>query len=153
VQRPDLLISDDGKLVGIQTVKGRALSFPKGAGFVAQVWLENDGDMATQAEAASRPLWRPIADGVRAAQFGTTTLLNLRGKRGLAHRFDCSDALWVISDQFLTQHPDVVAPNAACRIFDRQSLSKTGAVAISAPNDRPEFAFDQTGGRLWARAR
>ncbi|PRY94162.1 ComEC/Rec2 family competence protein [Donghicola tyrosinivorans] len=152
-QRPELLISDDGKLVGVQTPEGRALSFPKGAGFVAEVWLENDGDMATQAEAASRPLWQAVADGVGIAQFGTTTLLHLRGKRGVAYRFDCSEEIWVISDQFLGEHLDVVAPNAACRVFDRRSLFKTGAVAARASDSRPEFASDRTGGRLWARAR
>lgn len=81
-QRPDLLISDDGKLVGVQTPEGRALSFPKGAGFVAEVWLENDGDMTTQVEAASRPSWQKLADGAHVAQFGKTTLLHLRGKHG-----------------------------------------------------------------------
>ena len=39
---------------------GRWLSRATGAGFVAEVWLENDGDLASQAEAGARP--RPDAD-------------------------------------------------------------------------------------------
>ena len=34
-QRPDILIADRGSLVGVITPEGRALSKPKGAGFVA----------------------------------------------------------------------------------------------------------------------
>ncbi len=52
--RPDLLISADGRLVGLMGPDGRALSLAKGAGFAAQTWLENDGDLASQAQAAAR---------------------------------------------------------------------------------------------------
>ena len=36
------------------TAEGRALSKPRGDGFAALSWLENDGDGARQAEAAAR---------------------------------------------------------------------------------------------------
>lgn len=42
-ERPDVLISDTGGLVGVMTPEGRALSKAKGQGFVAENWLENDG--------------------------------------------------------------------------------------------------------------
>ena len=38
-QRPDILIADRGALVGVMTSEGRAISKPKGAGFVARIWL------------------------------------------------------------------------------------------------------------------
>jgi len=41
--RPALLVSADGGLVGARTGEGRALSRARGQGFVAQSWLENDG--------------------------------------------------------------------------------------------------------------
>lgn len=53
--RPGVLISDDGRLVGIATPMGRWLSRDKGVGFVAESWLENDGDLADQPSAAARP--------------------------------------------------------------------------------------------------
>ena len=53
-QRPDILIADRGALVGVMTSEGRAISKPKGAGFVARIWLENDGDKINQSEAHDR---------------------------------------------------------------------------------------------------
>ena len=83
VARPDLLVSDTGRLVGAWTPEGRALSRPRGDGFVAGVWLENDGDGATQEAAAARAGWRATGAGV------SITLEGLRiwhgaGRRALA---------------------------------------------------------------------
>ena len=53
--RPDVLISDTGRLLGIlQNDHLRALNRKKGSGFAARVWLENDGDKAIQDVAAIR---------------------------------------------------------------------------------------------------
>lgn len=53
-ERPDILVSDSGGLIGVMTPEGRALSKPRGDGFVARIWLENDGDAAPQEIAAER---------------------------------------------------------------------------------------------------
>ena len=42
-QRPEILIADQGRLIGVLSDEGRALSKEKGQGFVADVWMENDG--------------------------------------------------------------------------------------------------------------
>ena len=42
-QRPEILIADQGRLIGVLSDQGRALSKVKGQGFVADVWIENDG--------------------------------------------------------------------------------------------------------------
>ena len=42
-QRPEILIADQGRLIGVLSDQGRALSMIKGKGFVADVWMENDG--------------------------------------------------------------------------------------------------------------
>ena len=42
-QRPEILIADQGRLIEVQSDQGRALSKVKGQGFVADVWMENDG--------------------------------------------------------------------------------------------------------------
>ena len=57
VERPLVLVAETGTLVGVMTDAGRALSKARGSGFVAAVWLENDGDPADQATAAGR--WQP----------------------------------------------------------------------------------------------
>ena len=54
-ERPLGLISSDGALVGLMSPEGRAMSAPKGAGFTAKSWLEDDGDLALPEEAALRP--------------------------------------------------------------------------------------------------
>jgi competence protein ComEC len=52
-ERPLVLISERG-LVGVLVPDGRALSATRGDGFTARNWLENDGDLALQTEAAAR---------------------------------------------------------------------------------------------------
>ena len=52
--RPDILIADNGRLFGIRTDAGRLLSSAEGNGYAAESWLENDGDLASQAEAYAR---------------------------------------------------------------------------------------------------
>ena len=52
--RPAMLVSDTGTLIGVIGPEGRQLNKPKGDGFVAGAWLENDGDAASQEEAALR---------------------------------------------------------------------------------------------------
>lgn len=42
-QRPEILIKDQGRLIGVLSDQGRALSKVKGQGFVADVWMENVG--------------------------------------------------------------------------------------------------------------
>jgi competence protein ComEC len=53
-ERPALLISSDGVLAGVLGPQGRALSASRGAGFSAESWLADDGDLALQGEAATR---------------------------------------------------------------------------------------------------
>lgn len=50
-QRPVVLISADGGLIGVLSDGRRTLSRQRGQGFAARLWLENDGTLRTQAEA------------------------------------------------------------------------------------------------------
>ena len=52
--RPEMLVADTGRLVGVMTQDGRSLNRHRGSGFVARVWLENDGDGAGQKLAAGK---------------------------------------------------------------------------------------------------
>ncbi len=66
-ERPSVLISADAKISGVMTDAGRALSRARGAGFVANSWLENDGDGMSQKQAANRDVvdqkWQIFSDG------------------------------------------------------------------------------------------
>jgi competence protein ComEC len=139
--RPDVLISDTGSLVGILTTEGRAMSKAKGSGFVAGIWLENDGDKAVQEEAARR--WPEGA--LRVAEIGGARLIAAPGKRGMAAVTTCAAGdMVVFSETFEGRLP--------CTVFDLDSLKRTGSVAL---NVTVQGGIDMTtareiaGRRLW----
>ncbi|MCV6596048.1 MAG: ComEC family competence protein [Mangrovicoccus sp.] len=65
--RPDLLISEDGRLIGVMTPQGRALSRDRGSGFAARAWLENDGDPSEPSAAHAR--WQAMGGDTAQAAF------------------------------------------------------------------------------------
>ncbi|MEP5152018.1 MAG: competence protein, partial [Planktotalea sp.] len=122
-ERPDVLISDTGKLVGVQLENGRALNKPTGAGFVAGVWLENDGDLSKQDLAAQR--W---GDDLRAISAHERTIYAASGKRGLKDFTQCSEKdIAVFSEAYEGQ--------IYCEIFDIKRLRSTGSVALNFTKD------------------
>jgi len=145
--RPPLLIAADGALVGLMTPAGRALSRPKGAGFVAAAWLENDGDAATQEEAWLRGAFRPAAGGVRAG-FAGRALWHFTGRRAAEKaRGACRDgAIIVLNADWGSRPPP------GCIVFDRWRLRRTGAVAI-ADDLTVTTAREAAGDRPWNRRR
>jgi competence protein ComEC len=138
-ERPDILISENGALLGIMTVEGRALSRGKGSGFVAQNWLENDGDAADQVGAAKRwALLAPEALPVRA----------LRGKSAFASRVDCGKALVLVAT---VDPPEGIAPGLGCELLHPARLRRSGAIALyqTETGFRMRTAREVTGTRLW----
>jgi competence protein ComEC len=131
-QRPDVLVSDTGTLVGIMTPQGRALSKERGAGFVARNWLENDGDGGGQIAANAR--WR------------SGDVVHLSGKRALAAFTTCAQGQLVVSSvNFEDRKP-------SCLHHDPQSLLHTGAVAYRRTPTGLEVvntAREVAGERLW----
>ncbi len=55
--RPPVLVAPAGALVGVLDGGTRSLSKPRGAGFAARLWLEQDGSDLTQAEAHAAGGW------------------------------------------------------------------------------------------------
>jgi competence protein ComEC len=143
-ERPPLLVSPDGGLVGVMTETGRALNKPRGQGFAARVWLENDGDGADQDKASRRG---GIAgdDGMRVFRLGDRAVVQLSG-RGAAARAAaaCAGADLVI----LAAEAEGPAP---CRVLDRIALRETGALAVypAAGGLRLVTARAVTGRRIW----
>ncbi|RFP89166.1 ComEC family competence protein [Rhodobacteraceae bacterium 63075] len=134
-ERPDILISSDGKLVGLMTENGRALSAERGSGFVAANWLENDGDARLQYEAAA--LWPEAQKGQ------SFRLRHIRRKSEMAEATCKAGEILVVYRALETVQP--------CRVFDLASLRRSGAVALYL---KPEgidetTARDITGRRLW----
>ncbi|KPQ07829.1 MAG: competence protein ComEC [Rhodobacteraceae bacterium HLUCCA12] len=149
VERPALLISENGALVGVQTPDGRALTRARGNGFVARNWLEADGDDADQASAAARLI--AADDGPAQFTFDGRTWLHLTGQR---------------ASELLNAHcgPGMVAvlnvtprdpPPEGCQVIDADALSRSGARAAYRQGDtiRWRLAHDLSGDRPWTASR
>ncbi|MBL4917469.1 ComEC/Rec2 family competence protein [Szabonella alba] len=133
-ERPQVLITSDGGIVGLMTPQGRSLSAPQGGSFAVRQWLENDGDMALQDDAAVRPGFHGEARE-RRFTFGTWRAVQIKGK-GAADRLQavCAGADLVILAGFA---PRDAAPGP-CLLIDARLLRRTGAVSLT----------DLGGGRL-----
>jgi competence protein ComEC len=126
--RPALLISGDGAMVGLATESGRALSKPLTAGFVVQSWLEDDGDAASQAQAHSR--WPgPVAQGRAQASFAGYRLYHFTGTAApKAVEEACIAGAIVVTDK-------TVPTEGECLLFDAKALRASGAIAINQAKD------------------
>ncbi len=147
--RPALLIAEDGGLVGVMTPAGRALSKPKGAGFAAESWLENDGDSADQATAASRDGFEGKAGDLRFDLAGHSgRALSGRGAAGRVAEACGSAELVILSGEAED------APAGDCVLFDRTRLRQTGPVAVFDRDGRLTFVAtsDDVGPRPWTDA-
>ena len=101
--RPDVLISGDGRLVGVMVQGTRVLNVAKGSGFVARSWLENDGNPISQKSAyRAMPSWLEIVD------------------KGSHPMRPCQAALVVVQDW---------RSEPACGGFDLEALATAGGVA------------------------
>ncbi|SDX98735.1 ComEC/Rec2 family competence protein [Citreimonas salinaria] len=145
--RPHVLIADDGGLVGILGPNGRALSRGSGGGFVADVWLENDGDLAGQEASALR--WSgPIEGRIARQALGSVEFVHLQGKRAVEAFGRCAPG------QIVVQSDGDPVPGD-CQLFHPETLKQTGSVAVWLAEDGIRVVTDRqrTGLRLWHGAR
>lgn len=143
-ERPLLLVSEDGKLVGLAGPEGRALSAARGGGFAAESWLENDGDLVGQKLAAARDGFTGPR-GERWFRIGDQEAVVLSGKGALAALGPAcaSGALVVLAD--------VADPKPAnCRLIDVETLRSTGPLAIWARKEGLHVLPAHTAKRLWS---
>lgn len=173
--RPPILISDTGRLVGLMGPQDRALSRSRGDGFAARIWLENDGSALDQQGAAALGAWQQDGQGMR-AEFHGLTLWHGAGLRALGEAAQaCSthDLVIVsevtddrdlassgaalratIAEAGMARHPIPLAVMRPCTLIDADVLAMTGAIAL-APTERGldlSTARMQQGRRLWSPA-
>lgn len=122
-QRPDLLISESGALVGVMTPQGRAFNKPRGDGFVAQSWLENDGDSSTQALAVARGGFAGKAGLLQATLAGQRFVV-LSG-RGWQQALPAACSMGTV---ILRRIPESLP--AGCTYIAPDITRKTGTIAI-----------------------
>lgn len=137
--RPDVLIADSGGLVGVMTANGRALSKEKGSGFIASVWLENDGDGVNQVKAASR--WPDSSGAIRRYVWQGKELVHITGKRAAQGFEECRENQIVVSAVDLNL-------SGECGHFDPGRLKHTGSLALTG--DRITTSRETIGHRLWS---
>ena len=148
VERPAILIAEDGRLFGIRTEEGRALNTARGNSFAAEAWLENDGDDATQAAAYARAA---MNRGRGRAEYDVPGLGMLRyvGSKApdSATQEACRDAAILLAPNW--RKP----PAGGCLFIGRDRLRKEGAIAIGLVGGRLSFegAKTRNAARPWTR--
>ncbi len=145
VQRPDVLIAPSGGLIGVMTAEGRALSKPRGDGFAARSWMENDGDPVPQEEAHARA--DALPEGTTRISLGPLQIAHATGKAARAAVPTCApDVLLVVNMELDTP--------AGCPILGPVLLRRLGAVALHL-DDAGQVQWRATrhaaGQRLWNR--
>jgi len=145
--RPDLLVADSGGLIGVMAEPGRSLSKPRGDGFAAGIWLENDGVLTTQEEAAT-PGGFGQQDRVSRAVIGGTHVLQVSGITALARLEGCDGADLLIANV-------EVEGSRPCEVYDIRRLRETGALAGRLVEGVLEIntVADRTGNRPWTGSR
>jgi competence protein ComEC len=120
-------VSSDGALVGVLGAEGRALSSASGAGFAAETWLQDDGDMALPKDAALRKGFTgPKAQ--RSFTLAGVTGVVLNGKTGLAALpLACAGAALVILP---AGQPAPDAAPGPCRLIAAPFLQSSGALSL-----------------------
>lgn len=145
VQRPALLVSGDGKLLGLIGPEGRALSADSGGGFAAENWLQNDGDLASQSGAAARPGFMG-PKGARWFSLAGMQMVALGGKAAAENLgAACASGALV----FLADRAD--DPPKGCRLIDQSLLAETGALAIWVEDAGFRVERANSMRRIWSR--
>lgn len=138
--RPMLLISEPGGLVGPLTQDGRALSRPRGDGFVAGIWLENDGDPVDQATSAARPLWRDEAPG-RVTDIGPLTLWHGTGRAASRAVDQACEAHDIVVVNLAPEDPSAALQQAEADTRARLAAAAPRAGAVQAAPATPPLCL------------
>ncbi len=141
VERPDILLSANGNLLGVNGSNGRWLSKAKGSGFVAKNWLASDGDMTSQKQAAARQ--KPVSGLIIRRAVNLMKITYSREKS--------PDIKALCNKSDLLILPRVVGKRGGCRILTASDITRLGAISISADKTSLSIlgARQVSGRRLW----
>ena len=144
-ERPVLLISADGALAGLMGPEGRAMSAAKGAGFAAENWLQNDGDLATQEQAAARPGFSG-PKGARRFELAGVRGVVLTGKPALAAVGPACRDVQIVVLAAVAEGP---VPGG-CLLIDRAFLRNSGSLALDVVDGALRITPARGAARVWA---
>jgi len=146
--RPDILISEDGRLFGIRLEAGRVLNSARGNAFAAGTWLANDGDGAGQAAAYERAPMERARGRAEIAVPGLGRFV-YRGSRRPDNRSaeDCAASAILLAPSWSA------APEGDCLFIGAETLRREGALAIRLGTDGPvlDGARARNRTRPWTR--
>jgi competence protein ComEC len=148
VDRPAILISEDGRLFGIRTEAGRVLNSGRGNGFAARNWLDNDGDAASQEAAHSRPGMQTRRGWASASVPGLGDIVYFGTKAPDAETAAaCGSAAIVLAPRWRAEL------RGGCRFIGAGTLRREGALALRIEEDglEVEGARSRNRGRPWTR--
>lgn len=147
-ERPDVLVTDNGRLVGVATDAGRALNRARGNGFAASTWLENDGDARPQSAAAER---YDFGKGAWTIERPTYSMSYLPGKE-----LDLAKISALCAGRDVVILPNFDAAPNGCLALTRKTLIDRGAASLTiGQTGKLEILHvrDVTGERLWNKRR
>lgn len=139
--RPALLVDPEARLVGVMGPEGRALSRPRGLGFAAANWLENDGDLVAQSDAALRQGFVAREGGLGFAIGAGRGIIATDGADLAAL---CRDHAVVISQSPAEQG------RGPCLYLDPTGLRRSGTVAIYPSDDGLRLVETEARRRAWS---
>ncbi len=146
--RPDILISDNGRLFGIRGAEGLVLNSEKGNSFSADSWLENDGDLADQAAAFARPGMQR-SKGYAAMEVARLGSFVYFGSKMPGDRANdaCREAAILLAPSLRD------APGGHCLFIGAERLGQDGAMAIRIVDGRPDIEGAKSANRRrpWTR--
>ncbi|MEI6096818.1 MAG: ComEC/Rec2 family competence protein [Alphaproteobacteria bacterium] len=146
VERPALLISSDGVLAGLMGDQGRALSSPKAAGFAAESWLADDGDLALPEQAALRPGF----SGPKSARAFQISAFRGEVLSGKAARAQLGEACARADIVVLPASSGPAPPQGpGCFVIDRVLLDQTGALQLQPEGDALRLVPVRSAARIW----
>lgn len=121
--RPDVLISDDGKLIGIEIDGIRTLNRKRGSGFAAERWAENDGFSLDRNIAVEQ--WPgTLKRGYAEADIDEETRLIWTTDRALDPTI-CREGAIIVTPNYDTRL------TGACQHFTMSDFAINGAVAMT----------------------
>ena len=154
--RPALLVSGDGTIVGLMTAEGRAFSSLKGGKFIATNWMEDDGDLTPLKEAGRRAGFKLTDDGLTFA-LGNKRGVLVPGETApdrIGSLCQTADLLIIAARTDEMAIPNAV-PNAVpgpCQVIDPESLRLSGPLALTLWKHRviTQSVTETQGQRLWS---
>ena len=140
-ERPEVLVNDNGALIGILSEQGRILNKETAYRFSASIWLENDGDRASQSEAFFRPGISTISR-VSTVDLSNGWHLILNQNKEVS---SCDEATILIAPKIEEK------PNGDCSFIGKQDIAALNGFSITFREGTPVItsAMPETELRPW----